>query len=126
MSHSPGHQKWPDHKVEETHPGQHVEIYFGDKKIAETDDPILLKEDGHPDRYYIPRSDVVMEALERTEETSECPFKGIANYFSLKANGSKADNAVWTYEEPYDEHQDIKDRVAFYTEKFDNIKVKIH
>lgn len=126
MSASPGHRKWPDHKVEETQLNQHLEVYFGDKKIAETDDAILLKEDDYPDRYYIRREDVNMEALERTSETSECPFKGKASYFSLKTDEGEAKNAVWTYEDPYDEHRDIKDRLAFYTDKFDEIKIEVY
>ncbi|HYQ95037.1 MAG TPA: DUF427 domain-containing protein, partial [Burkholderiales bacterium] len=35
------------------------------------------------------------------------------------ANG--AENAVWTYETPYDEMSVIKERLAFYPDKVDSI-----
>jgi uncharacterized protein (DUF427 family) len=52
-----------------------------------------------------------MEKLSRSETTSECPFKGMAHYLSLRAGGTSLEDAVWTYEDPYDEHQGLKDRL---------------
>ena len=49
-----------------------------------------------------------------------CPFKGHASYYSL-AGGPE--NAVWTYEEPYDEMLAIKEHLAFYPDKVDSITV---
>ena len=69
-------------------------------------------------RYYFPRKDVRMDKLERSATTTECPFKGHASYYSL-AGGP--DNAVWSYERPYDEVAIIKDRLAFYPNKVDSI-----
>jgi uncharacterized protein (DUF427 family) len=45
-----------------------------------------------------------------------CPFKGTASYYSLN-NGPE--NAVWSYEQPYDEMSVIKERLAFYPDKVD-------
>ena len=92
--------------------------------LAESSDVIEVNEDGNPPRYYFPRADVRMEKLSRTETTSECPFKGRAHYFSLKANGDMLEDAVWTYEEPYEEHQALKDRVAFWSEKSQKIEIE--
>jgi uncharacterized protein (DUF427 family) len=68
--------------------------------------------------YYIPRQDVRMDRLVRSSHHTYCPFKGQASYYSL-TNG--AENAVWTYEEPYDEMLAIKERMAFYPDKVDAI-----
>ena len=68
--------------------------------------------------YYIPRKDVKMERLVRTSHETSCPFKGEASYYSLKDG---PENAVWTYEEPYDEMTAIKDLLAFYPDKVDTI-----
>ena len=59
-----------------------------------------------------------MDRLVRSSHQTYCPFKGTASYYSLK-DGPQ--DAVWSYEEPYDEMGAIKDRLAFYPDKVDSI-----
>ena len=125
MSKSPGHQKWPDHKVQEKHVEQRVRVEVNGEIVADSDNVIKVEEDGNPDRYYFPRSDVKMNKLERSQSTTQCPFKGTAQYFNLKIDGKRLDDVVWTYEEPYDEHSGLKDRLAFYEEKAPQIHVTL-
>jgi uncharacterized protein (DUF427 family) len=128
MSKSPGHQKWPEHKVLETPVGQRVTVEIDGQIVAESSDVIRVDEDGSPARYYFPRGDVSMDKLQRTATTSECPFKGTAHYFSLAMDGgkrAKLADAVWSYEEPFDEHQALKDRLSFYDDKYRNIHVRV-
>jgi len=123
MNKSPGHQKMPNHKVEEERVPETMKVEVDGETIAQSADVILVKEDDHPDRYYFPRNDVQMKKLERTVTTTDCPFKGTAHYFNINTNGRRLNNAVWTYENPYDEHRDLKDRVAFYDDKIPDIQV---
>ncbi len=95
-----------------------VRVTVKGEVIAESCDALALKEGDYPVVYYFPRKDVKMERLKRTTHTTHCPYKGDASYFSL-VNGPE--NAVWTYEQPYDEMSVIKDRLAFYPEKVDSI-----
>jgi uncharacterized protein (DUF427 family) len=125
MSKSPGHQKWPKHKIKEEHLSQIVKFEIDGEVIAESRDVIRVDEDEHPTRYYFPRSDVRMEKLERTEKTTYCPFKGFANYFNLKLKDRVFENAAWTYENPYDEHRDLKDRLAFYNDRISESRIDI-
>lgn len=129
MSKSPGHQKWPEHKVLETPVGEHVTVELNGQILAHSSNVIRVDEDGSPARYYFPRTDVSMDKLQRTATTSQCPFKGTAHYFSLTTaegkEGLKLDDAVWTYEEPFDEHRSLKDRLAFYDDKYRNIHVRL-
>ena len=129
MSKSPGHQKWPDHKVIERPVGERVTVELDGQILADSRDVIRVDEDGSPARYYFPRSDVRMDKLAPTATTSQCPFKGTAHYFSLAmdggGNGGRLEDAVWTYDQPFDEHRALKDRVAFYDDKYRNIHVRV-
>lgn len=124
MSKSPGHQKMPDHKVEEIRIGERVKVEVGGHQIAESSDVIRVDEDGQPARHYFPRSDVKMDRLERSKTTTQCPFKGTASYFSLKLGERRLEDAVWTYEDPYDEHRELKNRLAFYDDRIKEIHVE--
>ncbi|TMH19850.1 MAG: DUF427 domain-containing protein [Betaproteobacteria bacterium] len=119
----PGWKKYPKHRITTKPAGVRVQIKFKGEVIADTRAAIQLEEThvGHvvaPVIYYIPRKDVKMERLVRTSHETSCPFKGQASYYSL-VNGPE--NAVWTYEKPYDEMLAIKELLAFYPDKVDTI-----
>jgi uncharacterized protein (DUF427 family) len=107
MGKSPGHQKWPDHKVEETRVGQRMEVVLDGTVVADSSDVIRVNEDKHPVRYYFARTDVRMDTLEPSDTRTTCPFKGIARHFNLTVGGRKLEDAAWSYEDPYDEHRDL-------------------
>ncbi|HZR35427.1 MAG TPA: DUF427 domain-containing protein [Nevskia sp.] len=123
MSKSPGHQKHPEHKVEEERVGERMRVEIGGEVVAESSDVILVKEDGNPPRYYFPREDVRMDQLELSATTSRCPYKGMAHYFSIRAGGQRLTDAAWSYEEPYDEHSALAGRLAFYDDKMPQIRI---
>ncbi|KQU86823.1 hypothetical protein ASC78_04495 [Variovorax sp. Root318D1] len=124
MSKSPGHRKWPDHQVREEQLQQPVEVEVEGVVVVNSGDVIKVVEDKSPVRYYFPRTDVRMDMLKRSETTSECPFKGHANYYSLRLGERQLDDVVWTYEDPYDEHKALKDRIAFYDDRFPEIHIR--
>jgi len=119
----PGWKKYPKHRITTKPAGVRVQIKFKGEIIADTRGAIQLEETpvGHvvaPVIYYIPRKDVKMERLVRTSHETSCPFKGQASYYSLKDG---PENAVWTYEQPYDEMTAIKELLAFYPDKVETI-----
>ena len=123
MRKSPGHRQHPDHKVIEQHLGQRVRVEVNGQLLADSRDVIRVDEDGNPARYYFPIRDVRTDRLERTATTTKCPFKGTARYYSVNLDGRRLADAVWSYEEPYDEHRDLAGRLAFYDDKIPEIHI---
>jgi uncharacterized protein (DUF427 family) len=110
----PGYKQQPEHRIETKPAAVRVRVTFKGEVIADSRDAIRLEESKYPPVYYLPRKDVKMDRLARSEHRTHCPFKGDASYFSLK-NGPE--NAVWSYEQPYDEMSVIKELLAFYPDK---------
>jgi uncharacterized protein (DUF427 family) len=115
---APGFKKYPDNRITAKPAGVRVRVTFNGEVIADSRDAIRLEEGDYPAVFYFPRKDVKMDRLTRTTHSTHCPFKGDASYFSL-VNGPE--NAVWSYEQPYDEMMAIKDLLAFYPDKVDSI-----
>jgi uncharacterized protein (DUF427 family) len=125
MSKAPGHQKWPDHRVDEARVRQRMTVQVENESIADSTDVIRVDEDRSPVRYYFPRTDISMDKLQPSATTTECPFKGTATYFNIKLGERTLQDAAWTYEDPYQEHADLKGRIAFYDDKLPTIQVTL-
>ena len=111
----------PDHPISIDANPSRVVVTVGGKVIADSRDALTLREATYPAVQYIPRQDVDMLALKRSKHTSYCPYKGEASYYDIPAGGDRSLNAVWTYETPFDAMAQIKDYVAFYTDRVDEI-----
>jgi uncharacterized protein (DUF427 family) len=110
-----------DHPISiEVNPSRIV-VKIGGKTVADTSAALTLREASYPSVQYIPRRDVDMTALTRSEHTSYCPYKGDASYYSIPVGGDRSVNAVWTYETPFEAVAQIKDYVAFYPDRVDEI-----
>lgn len=113
----------PDHPITiEPNPARIV-VKLDGKVIADTREALTLREAAYPAVLYIPRKDVDMTLLERTEHATYCPYKGDCAYFSIPSGGARSVNAVWTYEKPYAAVAQIKDHLAFYPDRVDSIEV---
>lgn len=99
-----------------------VTVTFNGTVVADTRRALVLKEGRLPPVTYVPREDVQMSYLQRTDHATHCPFKGDASYFSVHFDGKTADNAVWTYETPLDAVKSIARYVSFYKEKLDVVE----
>jgi uncharacterized protein (DUF427 family) len=113
----------PDHPISIEPNRARVVVKVGGKIIADTSGALTLREASYPPVQYIPRRDVDMAALTRSEHSTYCPYKGDASYYGIPAGGDRSRNAVWTYETPFEAMSEIKDYVAFYPDRVDEIRV---
>ena len=114
----------PDHPITiERNPARVVVMVAG-RVIADTREALTLVEAQYSAVQYIPRKDVHMTLLSRTDRATYCPYKGDTSYFSIPMGGERSTDAVWTYETPYAAVADIKDHLAFYPDRVDAIEIR--
>lgn len=111
-----------DHPIVVEHSSKRIAVRAGGRTIADTRDALLLREATYPPVYYVPRKDTDMSLLERTTTETYCPYKGQASYYSIPVGGERAQDAVWSYENPHDAVPEIRDRLAFYPDRVDSIE----
>ena len=122
MNPAPGFKKYPAHRLTTQPARVRVQVRYRGELIADSTSAVEMHEKSStgkvvaPVVYYLPRKDVRMERLARSEHHTQCPFKGTASYYSVKEG---PENAVWSYEQPYDEMLAIRELLAFYPDKFE-------
>ena len=112
----------PDHPITVTRNGKHVRVTFAGHVIADTQNALTLKEASYRPALYVPRADANMSLLAPTDHRTHCPYKGDASYFTISVDGRTAENAVWSYEQPYPAMAEIKEYLAFYPDRVDKIE----
>jgi len=113
----------PDHPISITPTAERVVVTLAGHTVADSTSALTLQESNYPGVQYIPREDVDVSLLERTDNETYCPYKGDASYYSVRVGDRLAENAIWTYETPYDAVSQIKDYVAFYPDRVDSIEM---
>ena len=98
---------------------RHVRVEVDRVTIAESTSPRLLFETGLPVRYYLPKTHVRLDLLARSDTVTHCPYKGQAEWWSVRAGESVHDDLAWSYRTPLPESQKIAGLIAFYDEKVD-------
>lgn len=112
----------PDHPITIKPSPSRVVVTVAGKVVADSMHALSLKEASYPTVLYIPRADVDMSALQRTDHATYCPFKGDCSYYSIPAGSERSINAAWSYETPYASVAEIRDHLAFYPDRVDTIE----
>jgi uncharacterized protein (DUF427 family) len=113
------HPRDPYTRVDILPSSRHVRVDVDGITIAESTSPRLLFETGLPVRYYLPKTHVRMDLLTPTDTVSHCPYKGQAEWWSVRAEGRVHDDLAWSYRTPLPESQKVAGLIAFYDEKVD-------
>ncbi len=116
---SPGFEKHPGYMVHIEKSPRRVRVEWGGEIIADSIAALLVRESDHVPVFYFPRSDVRMDLLTPTERSTYCPFKDTASYWSIDAGDKIAEDAVWSYQTPFEQVEQLKDYFAFYWNKMD-------
>ncbi len=119
-------QPGPDHPISVAPTGAHVRVLAGPEgrpALADTHRALTLREASYPPVQYLPRADVDVTRLVRSEHTSYCPYKGVATYYSIVELGERGENAIWSYEEPFEAVAPIAGHLAFYPERVGAIEI---
>jgi uncharacterized protein (DUF427 family) len=112
----------PDHPITIERNPNRVVVTVAGNVIADTTKALVLREARYGAVQYIPREDVNMALLKRSQTQSYCPYKGDASYFSIPVGGERSIDAIWTYETPYEAVAPIKEYLAFYPNRVDAIE----
>ena len=112
----------PDHPITIARLTKRVRVSFGGAVIADTTRALTLREAGYAPVHYIPRADVAINLLRPTPHASHCPYKGDASYYSIIAGSRTAENAAWSYQQPYRPMAEIAGYLAFYPSRVDKIE----
>ncbi|HLN07572.1 MAG TPA: DUF427 domain-containing protein [Xanthobacteraceae bacterium] len=113
-----------DHPITIESSRARVVVSVAGRVIADSRDALTLREASYPAVHYIPRKDVDMSLLQRTDHATYCPYKGDCAYYSIPIGGQRSANAVWTYEAPFAAVAPIKDHLAFYPDRVDALEVR--
>lgn len=114
-----GHPHDPFKRIDLLASGRRIQVAYDGVVLADTTDAIALHETHIPVRWYLPRTDVRLELMEPSTQTSTCAYKGHASYLSLAGGPEGTEDVAWTYPDPLPEVAAIRDLVCFYAERTD-------
>jgi len=121
MSVRPIRRPGPDHPISIAANPNRVVVTVAGRVVADTRRALTLREASLPPVQYIPREDVDLTLLVRSDHATYCQYKGDCAYYSIPIGGERSVNAVWTYEAPYPDVGAIKGYLAFYPHRVDAI-----
>ncbi|MBC7596032.1 MAG: DUF427 domain-containing protein [Kineosporiaceae bacterium] len=106
-----GHPRDPFKRIDVLRSDRHVRVEVGGSTIAESCRSMMLVETGLPVRWYVPRADVQLDALQQSDKHTVCAYKGVAAYLSAEG----APDVAWFYPEPLNDALPVKDSICFWS-----------
>ncbi|ASR33743.1 hypothetical protein BAY61_00680 [Prauserella marina] len=113
------HPRDPHTRVDILPSSRNVRVEVGGVVVADSGNPRLLFETGLPTRYYLPKTDVRLDLLVRSDKVTHCPYKGSAEYWSVNTGGEVVADLAWSYRTPLPESERVAGLIAFTDELVD-------
>lgn len=111
------HPHDPYHRIEVLPSSRDVRVRIGGELFAQSTRPRILFETSLPPRYYLPREDIRMDALEPSDLRTGCAYKGWATYWDAVTSTGRVPAAAWSYLEPLREGESIGNLLCFFQER---------
>lgn len=86
-----------------------VQASWNGQVIADSDDTVVVE-----GNHYFPPESIRMEFFMPSVTTTNCPWKGVASYYTVTVDGKENKDAAWYYKTPKDAAKQIAGRVAFW------------
>jgi uncharacterized protein (DUF427 family) len=77
--------------------------------LAESDQTIVVE-----GNHYFPPAAIRREHFKNSSAHTTCPWKGVASYYDVVADGQVNAGAAWYYPDPKDAAKEIKGYIAFW------------
>ena len=77
--------------------------------LAESDDTVVVE-----GNHYFPPEAVNRDFFVESATHTQCPWKGLASYYTIETEGQSNPDAAWYYPDPSAAARQIKDHVAFW------------
>ena len=100
-----------------------IEIVHCGVKLVDTQNAWRTLETSHPPTYYIPQSEIDMDYLRPNARRTLCEWKGQARYFDLVIGEDRIPALAWSYTQPTEPFDPIRDFLAFYPDPLDSCLV---
>jgi len=113
------HPRDPYIRVDILATSRRVRVELDGVILAESTNARVLFETGLPPRWYLPKTDLRMDLLVPTATATHCPYKGQAQYWSVRVGDRVVEDLAWSYRTTLPESQKIAGLVAFYNEEVD-------
>jgi uncharacterized protein (DUF427 family) len=117
------HARDPYTRVDAIRSSRHIQVVVGGEVVAESNRPVIVFETGLATRYYLPKEDVRQDILVSSDHSTQCPYKGIATYYSVKIGDKFLKDVVWSYQNPVPAVSEIAGLLCFYSEEIDALYV---
>lgn len=86
-----------------------MKAIWNDTVIAESHQTKVVE-----NNHYFPADSIKKEFFKKTDTHTNCPWKGVASYYSLEVGGKENKDAAWYYPETKHAAKEIEGHVAFW------------
>jgi uncharacterized protein (DUF427 family) len=108
-----GHPRNPYHRIDILRAERTLRVEVGPTTLVDTNDTLVVYETALDPKLYVDPRHVRMDALEKSETRTYCPYKGTATYWSYRVGDDMVADVAWIYEDPLPESTPLRGLLSF-------------